>query len=270
MERTMQEKLNICVHYTLQSGIRPMEVRFCPIYDCNFSEPMAYTAQVRINSIIAGVLDAKDYLNGSADEELLHEFAFRAIQKTLQAGKKLEQAGVAFRLLFLHCPASLVYVPNLYERLKLLLAENGNDGNKLCLCFSGAVMETESGKLCQAFSNIRSAGVKVAVGGYGGQQFPIEKLLHICPDYLFADESLAQLSTDREKRTALPPLINFAKSLGCDVIARGIQSDEQLREFRSRDCLGFLPEKGYKGAFSLDSREKTIDKILTDGGEYDQ
>lgn len=270
MSQTSQEKLNMCVNYTLQSGIRPMEVLFRPVYDCFFAEPVAYMALVRINSIIAGVLDAQDYLEGNADEELLNEFTFRAIEKTLQAKKKLENAAVKLKLLYIRCPASLIYVPNLYERLKLILAERGDGESKLCLCFDGAVMETESTKLCQAFSDIRSAGLKIAVSGYGGRQFPIEKLLHICPDHLFADESLAELSLDREKRRALPPLINLAKSFGGEVIACGICSDEQLREFRSRECFGFLPEQGYRGAFSVKWQMLTIDELISDGGENDK
>lgn len=270
MQGNTQEKLNMCVNYTIQSGVQPIEVLLQPIYDCYGAEAIAYKALVRVNSIVSGVLMPDDYINGTADEELLNQLTFRAIRKVAQAKARLESANVKFRRLYVRCPSSFIYAQDLYANLKLLLAEQGVTDTKICLEFDAPVMETESAKLQQCFSDIRAAGLKVAVNGYGGQGFSIEKLLRACPDHLFADETLAQLAVDREKRTALPPLINFAKSLGSDVIACGIRSDEQLREFRSRDCYGFIPNRHYKGAFTVESEGKTVHEILTCGGENDQ
>lgn len=270
MWKNSEEKLNMCVDYTLQSGVKPLELLLRPIYDCYNAEAVAYECILRINSILSGVLMPDDYLDGTANEELLNDLTFRTLRKVARAKAQLDTGHVTFKQLYVRCPAAFLYTPDLYTKLKLLSAEQDIADHKICLQFDPTIMDAETDRLQNSFADIRAAGLNVAVSGYGGQNFSIEKLLRACPDHLFADESLAQLAIDREKRSALPPLINFAKSLGCDVIARGIQSDEQLREFRSRDCLGFLPEKGYKGAFSLDSREKTIDKILTDGGEYDQ
>lgn len=263
------EKLNTFVKYTVDSGVKPIEVLLLPIYDCYNGDKIAYKSLIRVNSVLTGTLNPSDYLNCIADEKTLEAFAYRSIKKTLSAQNALKNAGVRFKNLFVGCNASFLYSDGLYTSLKALIAENGVNGkdNGVCVEFSGSVTEIETVKLKDAFSDIRSAGFKVAVDGYGGEGFSIEKLLSVCPDYVFLDEKAAGLAVDREKRAALAPLVNFARSLGAEIIAQGVVSDDELREFRSRDCFGFIPDGRYRGVLDVGGLSATVAETIAEAGE---
>lgn len=258
------EKLNIYVKRSVSSGVKPIEVYFKPVYDCYGGEVIAYNVNVRVNSVISGVLNSNDYLDGAVDEQLLIKLTYRAISKVFTRKNTLIENSVPFKQIFIPCPTALAYADNLYESLKLIAGDSGlkNDG-KLCLLFNASLMDVESDKIAQVFLDVRSVGFKVAVNGYGGSNFSIEKIISACPDYLFLDESVAALVFSREKKTAIAPLINLAKNLGAEVIANEISNDEELREFRLRECVGFVPSSGYKGVLTLKNGWKTVTEIIS-------
>lgn len=270
-EQAYSEKLNIYVKHTVDSGVKPIEVLLQSIYDCYNATTLGYRTIVRVNSMLTGVLQPDDYLNGSADESVLTAFTYRSIEKALFVQCALQENQIPFKRLFVRCPASFLYAEDLYTNLRLLLAKGGvkEKENRLCLEFDASVMDAESRQLSAVFSDIRAAGCKIAVNGYGGEAFSMEKLLTICPDYLFTADEIAPLAVDREKRSALAPMINFAKSLGSEVIACALSSDEELREFRSRDCFGFIPDRSYRGALAVEGGERTLREAIERGGEDD-
>lgn len=286
------EKLNTYVRYTIECGVKPFEVFLQPISDCYGGEAIAYRALIRVNSVISGALDPNDYLFSISDEEVAVQLGRRIVKKAIAALRVLEEGNVPCKMLFVRCPQALLFCPDLYVRLKALLAEsdataannnaangnNGGNGNKyvnaigkkLCLEFDGGITSETGSRLSEGFAAIRAAGCKTAIYGYGGEAFSIESLLTSCPDYLFLDERVASFAVDREKRATVAPLVNLAKSLGGEVIASGVASDDELREFRSRDCFAFIPDANYKGTSDAPRAIKTAEQIVFEGGSHER
>lgn len=266
-----REQLNKTVRLTLDSGVKPIETFLEPIFDCYDATAIAYRCVVKVNSLVSGVLTPDDYIDGAVDDVVAIEFALRSIVKALAVKNSLEGANVSCKRLFVRVPSSVIYADGIYERLRVLLAENGVDGksSKICLEFASSVMDAEETKLAEVFSDIRATGLKIAVDGYLSSDFAFGKLLSSCPDFLFTDRRAVALATDREKRAAFALLINFAKGLGGEIIACGISGDEQLREFKARECIGFMPDGRYSGAFDIDGAVAPISEVLARGGSND-
>lgn len=249
----------------LSSGVSPLESIFTPVFDCFYGEISAYRAFVRINSVISGALNPADYGDADLSGDTITNLAYAIIGKAADAKKAFQKAGINFKWLSFKVPSALLNDDNFYNKIKIILDLKNTDGSKICLEFDVSVMERSAEKLAGWFNDIKAAGLTVAVSGYGGEKFPMEKMLKACPDYLFADKSVARLSVDREKRGAIAPIINFARSLGAEVIPCGIASDEQLREFKTRDCAAFLPEKDYHGNLVLNTQSLSLEEILKRG-----
>lgn len=259
------EQLNTYVRRTAASGIKPIELFLVPIYDCYGEGTVAYRISANVNSVIAGVLKPEDYMNAVSDEELLFEFSLRILKKTAVLKNRLESSGIKTECLFVRFPATVIYTENLYDGIRKALADALSSGSKLCIEFDNTVMDADSARLAEVFADIRAAGLKVAVCGYGGEDFPMEKLMSACPDFIFTDGRVARLAVDREKRGALAPLINFAKSLGGEIIAEDIHGDAALRELRTRECFGFIPSADYKGTLDLKCDALTPEVLLAQG-----
>lgn len=262
------EQLNTLVKRTVSSGVKPIELFFQPVFDCDYGEVRAYRANARINSLSVGVLESEDYIDYSANDNLLIDFGHNVISKTLFFLSALGNQP-QIRFVSVACPTSLIYDKNLYSYLKKAVFSNGDNAKKLCLEFSSSVTEIDGETLKSSLIDIKAAGIKTAINGYGGSAFSMEKLLTVCPDYLYCDKSLASLTTDYEKSGAVAPVINLAKSLGANVIACGIENDMELREFRSRDAFGFIPEDDYKGSLELTEKMFAADNFLKRGEQDD-
>ena len=258
------EKFNTYVERSLSSGIKSLEMVFTPISDCYGGAPVAISSAVQVNSVISGTISPDSYLNAPLEKELLTDISLRAIIKSALAKIELEEKSYKFKFLSVRCSNSLVYSKDLYSLLCTTLASVGTSPNRLCLEFDGSVMSVDEKVLHPAFADIRAAGLSVAVRGYG-EEFSMEKLLGVCPDYLFTGDKLARLVLNREKRGAVAPIINFAKSLGSDVIACGIVRDEELYEFRSRECFGYIPDKNYKGAYADRKDFLSVEALMKEG-----
>lgn len=263
--KTNEKQLNNLVKRTLSSGVKPLEAILEPVYDCFYGETEAYRVCLWVNSVISGALKPEDYLRAQADGKILADVSVRALKKAIGLKKRLIEDGDNKIALYVRCSVALLTEPDLYYRLKSLLKAENYDGAGIYLEFYPEAFETETEILKSAFCDVRAAGLKIAIDGYGGEGFPLEKLLSVCPDTVFADEKLAEMATDREKNAAVAPLVNLVKSLGGRVIATGVRSDEQLREFRARDCLGFVPSDKYSGALGVLCKTIKADELEREG-----
>lgn len=235
------------VAQTVASGVAPIELLFEPIYSCDADSTVAYRVSGRVNSVICGTLMPGDYLRAPLPRQLMCDFSRRVLRKACAAACTLRERGVSPGRLFVCIPSALLYEETLFS---LLREQTDGVRENMALCFDEDAMDTDTQVLTRAFSEVRAAGMTVAVQGYGAEGFPIEKLLCVCPDDLFADGRVAALCDDRERAGALFPLINFAKSLGAGIYAQELTSDAAVREFRARDVQGFLPAATYRGIFA--------------------
>lgn len=264
MEKGTIEQLNIWVRRTVASGVKPIELCFQPVYDCDYGEAIAYRAKGLINSLFVGTVSAEDYIDYSSNEKLFVELGRNLIAKTISFLTDFSESE-RIRFVSVVCPTALIYDKELYSYLKKSITGSGVNAKKLCLEFSSAVTDIDAETLKNAIVDIKSTGVKTAIDGYGGSCFSMEKLLNACPDYLFCDKSLTEIATDYEKSGAVAPIINLAKSLGANVVACGIENDSELREFRSREAFGFIPEENYKGSLDVSAKSFKTEELLLRG-----
>ncbi len=253
IERTTLEKqLNSYVARTIASGVKPLETVLEAVYDCYYGEIKGYRASLTVNSVVSGTLYPEEYMRSAADGKLLNDISLKAIKKACKIKKIFDRAqekdGLRSGELYIRCSSSLLEDGELYTRLKDVLSALGESGKGLYLEFYPEAFELDTEILKNAFRDIRAAGLKVAVDGYGGKDFPIEKVISVCPDVVFTSTELNALVTDRERYSAVAPLLNLVKSLGGKAIAEKVDYDEELREFRARDCAGFVPSEKYSGS----------------------
>lgn len=241
------DALNRRVAEAVASGTKPIELFYEPIYDTAGDEIVAYRAGAVVNSLLLGALTPSDYLRAAVPEKLLFDLTFRLLGKVSATAESLSVLLVRPKLLTLRVPTALIYTEEDLTAMLLGACAAAPENIPLCLEFYEDAMDADPETLSRAIGAIHAAGLHVAVDGYGGEDFPMEKLLSVCPDFLFTSPRVSALSADRGRSAALAPLLNFAKSLGASIIVDAVGDDAALREFRARDAFGFLPSAEYRG-----------------------
>ena len=264
------EKLNIFARRTLASGVKPIETLLTPVFEADFGDVAAYRMQLKINSIVAGVLGENEYLSAQIPENTAVKYALRSVRKAVAAFAELTKNNLPCSMLFVRCPVALIYAENagglLASELSGAATENDVDARafagKICLEFDASATDADGETLNEFFAEARALSLKIAVDGLGGEGFALEKLLCACPDFAFTSARLNAIATDAEKKNALAPVVNLLANLGGRVVAAEIENDEELREYRARDIFGFVPGAGYAGRLNVRLETIALERLI--------
>ena len=264
------EKLNIFARRTLGSGVKPIETMLTPVFEADFGDVAAYRMQLKINSVVAGVLGENDYLSAQIPEDIAVKYALRSVRKAVAAFAELTKNNLPCSVLFVRCPVALIYAENagglLSSELSGAATENDVDARafagKICLEFDASATDADGETLNEFFAEARALSLKIAVDGLGGEGFALEKLLCACPDFAFTSARLNAIATDAEKKNALAPVVNLLANLGGRVVAAEIENDEELREYRARDIFGFVPGAGYAGRLNVRLETIALERLI--------
>ena len=264
------EKLNIFARRTLGSGVKPIETMLTPVFEADFGDVAAYRMQLKINSVVAGVLGENDYLSAQIPEDIAVKYALRSVRKAVAAFAELTKNNLPCPMLFVRCPVALIYAENagglLASELAGAATENDVDARafagKICLEFDASATDADGETLNTFFAEARALSLKIAVDGLGGEGFALEKLLCACPDFAFTSARLNAIATDAEKKNALAPVVNLLANLGGRVVAAEIENDEELREYRARDIFGFVPGAGYAGRLNVRLETIALERLI--------
>ena len=264
------EKLNIFARRTLGSGVKPIETMLTPVFEADFGDVAAYRMQLKINSVVAGVLGENDYLSAQIPEDIAVKYALRSVRKAVAAFAELTKNNLPCPMLFVRCPVALIYAENagglLSSELSGAATENDVDARafagKICLEFDASATDADGETLNEFFAEARALSLKIAVDGLGGEGFALEKLLCACPDFAFTSARLNAIATDAEKKNALAPVVNLLANLGGRVVAAEIENDEELREYRARDIFGFVPGAGYAGRLNVRLETIALERLI--------
>ena len=264
------EKLNIFARRTLGSGVKPIETMLTPVFEADFGDVAAYRMQLKINSVVAGVLGENDYLSAQIPEDIAVKYALRSVRKAVAAFAELTKNNLPCSMLFVRCPVALIYAENagglLSSELSGAATENDVDARafagKICLEFDASATDADGETLNEFFAEARALSLKIAVDGLGGEGFALEKLLCACPDFAFTSARLNAIATDAEKKNALAPVVNLLANLGGRVVAAEIENDEELREYRARDIFGFVPGAGYAGRLNVRLETIALERLI--------
>ena len=159
------DKLNISVTHTIDSGVRPIELKCTPIYDCLFSNVAGLRSRALVNSVDYGTLDPGDYMPALEDDrESASSFTARNLRVVLGALPALQSQARGISLFLLSCPVSLVRRGTLAaEVTRLLRTADPKCAEAVCLSFAPELLRLPPKDLQSALLHIRSLGCKVAV-----------------------------------------------------------------------------------------------------------
>jgi EAL domain-containing protein (putative c-di-GMP-specific phosphodiesterase class I) len=125
-----------------------------------------------------------------------------------------------------------------------ILVETKLDPSSLCLEITeSALIDDVSGTIRQV-ARLHELGVKFAIDDFGTGWSSLGQITKLAPDWLKVDQSfIGRLGQDKEARAIVASVIGLAGALGIQLIAEGVETEEQATELRALGCefaQGFL------------------------------
>src|SRR5204862_1373914 len=126
---------------------------------------------------------------------------------------------------------------NFVERLRRLLQDTGIDPRLLELEVTESVIIEGAGDARAALDQIAALGVGIAIDDFGTGYSGLAYLKRLPIDTVKIDQSFVRdLTIDPDDAAIVTAIVAMARSLGVEVIAEGIETEDQLTELKRLGC----------------------------------
>jgi diguanylate cyclase (GGDEF)-like protein len=138
------------------------------------------------------------------------------------------------------------------------LEESGFPAEQLILEVTEGVLVRDLESVVAELAALRASGIRIAIDDFGTGFSGLSYLRHLPADILKIDRSFVQdLHRGRSASTLITSIVELARTLGLDVVAEGVETEEQNQVLRALDCAhaqGYLfsrPEPAEQAAAHL-------------------
>jgi diguanylate cyclase (GGDEF)-like protein/PAS domain S-box-containing protein len=127
--------------------------------------------------------------------------------------------------------------PDLIERIDELLMGLGLASSRLCLEITESVLIENTEAVARTFSQLRAMGIQLYMDDFGTGYSSLNYLHRFPLNALKIDRSFVSPMNPRDKNfEVVKTIITLAKNLGIDVIAEGIETEQQLNQLKDLQC----------------------------------
>ncbi len=134
--------------------------------------------------------------------------------------------------------------PTLFEDLERILNETGLDPSALKLELTESTLIDDPEAAQTLLEKLRARGVRLYIDDFGTGYSSLSYLHHFAIDGLKIDKSFVDMVGQPNRKAAIvPSIVSLAHSLGIEVIAEGVETEDQVRALRHLQCRegqGFL------------------------------
>jgi EAL domain-containing protein (putative c-di-GMP-specific phosphodiesterase class I) len=195
-----------------------------------------------------GAVKAVESLSRFASEPRRAPDLWFAEAEDVGLGLQLEDLAVRRALRALdQLPGSVIFGLNIsYDmlvsgRMTALLA--GQPAQRMFVELTEHVMFGDYELAREAIADLRARGVRVAIDDVGAGYSSFRHVLELAPDAIKLDRCfISGIEHDRARRAMAAGFVHFAREMGIDLIAEGIETERELESVRS---LGVTLGQGY-------------------------
>jgi len=127
--------------------------------------------------------------------------------------------------------------PSFVERLHRLIQETGVDPSLVELEVTEGVIVEGAGDAREAIDQIAALGVGIAIDDFGTGYSGLAYLKRLPINTVKIDQSFVRdLTIDPDDAAIVTAIVAMARSLGVDVIAEGVETEEQVTELKRLGC----------------------------------
>jgi diguanylate cyclase (GGDEF)-like protein/PAS domain S-box-containing protein len=134
--------------------------------------------------------------------------------------------------------------PSFVDGLRTLLAETGIDPGLVEIEVTEGVIIEGAGEAREALFQLAALGVEIAIDDFGTGYSGLAYLKRLPIDTVKIDQSFVRdLTVDPDDAAIVTAIVAMSRSLGIDVVAEGVETEEQLEELKRLGCQraqGFL------------------------------
>lgn len=235
-------------------------VLFQPIVDLMDGTVTEFEALIRWQHHERGLIPPDDFIGVAEETGLIVPIGKWAISEACQNLAKWQKKSVRRLSVSVNLSAKQLMHPTLIDDIRSVIGETGIEPSQLKLEVTESIVMEQSERSLRVLRDLDRLGVALATDDFGTGYSSLSYLARFPFDRLKIDRSFVEkMVLDGKSSAIVKTILTLAENLGIDVVAEGIESEEQLRRLQLFGCRlgqGFL----FSEPVTADMAAKTLGK----------
>jgi diguanylate cyclase (GGDEF)-like protein/PAS domain S-box-containing protein len=221
-------------------------VDYQPIVSLQNRTLIGFEALVRWDHPEFGLVPPKDFIPVAEETGLILNIGQTVLRSACLQAREWQETYPSQPPLFVSVNLSVKQFnePGLLENIAQLLEESNLPPRCLKLEITESVFSDNIEAAVQLLTQLRNLGVQLSIDDFGTGYSSLSYLQRFPIDTLKIDRSfVTQMMENEENLAIVRTIVALAQNLGMDVVAEGVETEEQLRLLRKLECengQGFL------------------------------
>jgi len=236
MNVAAQQRLTLETALRRALDARQFELYYQPLYDLTDRSITGFEALLRWNGPGGDVVSPGQFIGVAEESGLIVPIGEWVMREALRQARVWQAEGRKLRMA-VNVSAIQLSRPNFVERLRRLVHETGVDATLVELEVTEGVIVEGAGEAREAIDQIAALGFGIAIDDFGTGYSGLAYLKRLPIDTVKIDQSFVRdLTIDPDDAAIVTAIVAMARSLGVDVIAEGVETEEQVTELRRLGC----------------------------------
>ena len=215
---------------------REFELHYQPLFDLRDRTITGFEALLRWNRPGSGQVTPGEFIGVAEESGLIVPIGEWVLREALRQAKAWQVEGRKLHM-SVNVSANQLARTSFVERLRRLLQETGVDPSTIELEVTEGVIVGGAGEAREAIDQIAALGVGIAIDDFGTGYSGLAYLKRLPIDTVKIDQSFVRdLTVDPDDAAIVTAIVAMARSLGVDVIAEGVETEEQVAELKRLGC----------------------------------
>jgi len=238
------EKVHMIANLNRALDQGEFEVYYQPQYDLQQKQLTGMEALIRWHHPDFGLLGPDQFLHAAEESGLIVALDRWTMGQGMQQMKLWKDEGVAVGRLSLNLTMQQIDQPDFLEFLRELMQKNDCDGASLGFEITEGQLMKNPDRTIEILNRVSALGIKISVDDFGTGYSSLAYLKKLPVDTLKIDkEFIRDIPGDEDDVSIVKSIIALAKSMRIDVLAEGVETEEQIDFLSKEGCTliqGFL------------------------------
>ncbi|MDI1302311.1 MAG: EAL domain-containing protein [bacterium] len=212
-------------------------MHYQPQIDINTGKIIGLEALVRWQHPRRGLLAPDTFIPAAESCGLMRDLGWRVLRETCWQIRAWQQAGLNPPLVAINLSASQFAEPLLPENIATILQEFGLDASQIELELTESTSMSNPEATILIMTQLRNRGIRLSIDDFGTGYSNLSYLKRFPIDCLKLDQAFVRdIATDANDLAIAEAIIAMAHKLGLEVIAEGVETEEQLLLLGKAGC----------------------------------
>ena len=214
-----------------------LRVYYQPQYISKNGNIHGLEALLRVIDSELGMVPPKEFIPIAEETGLIIDIGYWCIRECCRAIKRFKKAGLLFTAISINVSLVQLTALDFVDRVKEIVLEEGVDPSML------AFEITESMLMCSMehgenlLRQLKDFGVRVVLDDFGSGYSSLNYIRSLSIDTLKIDKSFIDgICTDGKSKYIIELILNLAEKIDLEVVAEGVETEEQLKVLKSFAC----------------------------------